>query len=167
MPDDDLDLEDEYEDEETPDPPRQRNPVREQLRRAQKELKERRAKDADAEKAIRDAAFLRAGIDLDDPKQSYFVKGYDGDPDPETIRAAAVEAGFVEPPDPPPDAAAHAAIGAVSATGRQAPPDDGQPRFIQDPDGYAQARAQARDQSELLSVMDAWGSPTGSRTIGD
>ena len=43
----------------------------------------------------RTEAFRSAGINPNDPRQSYFVKGYDGEIDPEPIRAAAVEAGFI------------------------------------------------------------------------
>ena len=43
----------------------------------------------------RTEAFRSAGINPNDPRQSYFVKGYDGEIDPEPIRAAAVEAGFL------------------------------------------------------------------------
>ncbi len=43
----------------------------------------------------RTEAFRSAGINPNDPRQSYFVKGYDGETDPESIRAAAVEAGFL------------------------------------------------------------------------
>ena len=43
----------------------------------------------------RTEAFRSAGINPNDPRQAYFVKGYDGEIDPEPIRAAAVEAGFI------------------------------------------------------------------------
>ena len=43
----------------------------------------------------RTEAFRSAGINPNDPRQAYFVKGYDGEIDPEPIRAAAVEAGFL------------------------------------------------------------------------
>ena len=56
---------------------------------------------AEAESLRRENAFLKAGINSDDPRLSYFVKGYDGDLDPQTIRKAAVEAGFIQPPGTP------------------------------------------------------------------
>ncbi len=40
-------------------------------------------------------AFRSAGIDPNDSRQSYFVKGYDGEIESDAIRAAAVEAGFI------------------------------------------------------------------------
>ena len=45
----------------------------------------------------RENAFLKAGVTIDDPKLAYFYKGYDGDLEPEKIKAAAVEAGFLSP----------------------------------------------------------------------
>lgn len=44
----------------------------------------------------RELAFTKAGIDPDDPKMSYFVKGYDGEMEAEAVRKAALEAGFIE-----------------------------------------------------------------------
>lgn len=46
----------------------------------------------------RELAFTKAGIPLEDPRMSYFVKGYDGDLEPELIRKAAVDAGFISIP---------------------------------------------------------------------
>lgn len=43
----------------------------------------------------RELAFTKAGINPDDPKMRYFVKGYDGELTAEAVRAAAVEAGFL------------------------------------------------------------------------
>lgn len=67
--------------------------------------RERKAKEqaeAEAAKAKRELAFLKAGLDPDDPKTSYFVKGYEGEDTPEAIRKAAVEAGFLAEPSPEP-----------------------------------------------------------------
>lgn len=50
----------------------------------------------------RDLAFLKAGIDLEDPKMTYFVKGYDGDLEPSAIKQAATEAGFIQTQAPDP-----------------------------------------------------------------
>lgn len=58
-----------------------------QLRRATKERDD----------ALRDAAFLRAGIDPDDPRMGYFVRGYTGKLDAAQIKAEAVAAGFLTP----------------------------------------------------------------------
>ena len=43
----------------------------------------------------RELAFARAGITLDDPRMSYFIKGYDGELEADAIKAAAIEAGFL------------------------------------------------------------------------
>ena len=44
----------------------------------------------------RELAFAKAGLPMDDPKMSYFIKGYEGEMEPEAIREAASEAGFLE-----------------------------------------------------------------------
>lgn len=46
----------------------------------------------------RNEAFRSAGIDPNDPKSKYFVKGYEGDLAKEAITAAATEAGYLTPP---------------------------------------------------------------------
>ncbi len=48
----------------------------------------------------RDRAFRQAGIDPDEKKVSYFVKGYEGELDPNAIRTEAREAGFLPEPGP-------------------------------------------------------------------
>lgn len=53
----------------------------------------------------RELAFIKAGVPMDDPKMSYFVKGYEGDLEPDAIRGAAVEAGFMAAPTQEPDLA--------------------------------------------------------------
>jgi hypothetical protein len=46
----------------------------------------------------REVAFAKAGIPLDDPRMSYFVKGYEGELEPDVIREAATTAGFLTAP---------------------------------------------------------------------
>lgn len=48
--------------------------------------------------AKRELAFAKAGIDPDDPRMRYFVKGYEGDLTPAAVRQAATEAGFISAP---------------------------------------------------------------------
>ena len=48
----------------------------------------------------RTEAFRKAGINPGDSRQAYFVKGYEGDYDPEAIRTAALEAGFIDAGNP-------------------------------------------------------------------
>lgn len=62
--------------------------------------------------AKRELAFTRAGIDPDDPKMKYFVKGYEGDLSAEAVRQAAQEAGFLSPPSQAPDPSQQAATAA-------------------------------------------------------
>ena len=60
--------------------------------------------ESELQAAKRELAFLKAGIDPDDPKMRYFVKGYEGDLSAEAVRQAALEAGFLasqqQGPDP-------------------------------------------------------------------
>lgn len=44
----------------------------------------------------RELAFARLGLTADDPGMEYFIKGYDGELDEDSIIEAAVYAGFVE-----------------------------------------------------------------------
>lgn len=81
--------------------------------RRERRAKENTEKERDA--AVREAAFLRAGIDPDDPKMTYFVKGYDGEVTKEAIVKAATDAGFLAgeaPPDPTADPDNAAALAA-------------------------------------------------------
>jgi hypothetical protein len=76
----------------------------------------------------RELAFTKAGVPLDDPKMSYFVKGYDGDLDPQVIRDAAIEAGFMSAPVVQEDPAveqARAGQAAVVAAGAGSVPASG------------------------------------------
>lgn len=50
---------------------------------------------AEAEAAKREVAFLKAGIDPDDPQQGYFVRGYQGEVSATAIKEAAEAAGFI------------------------------------------------------------------------
>ena len=91
---------DDDDDEQDDDKPERTDAEWAELRRAKK------AKDK-AEKELaqmkRDMAFQKAGIDTDDPKTSYFVKGYEGDISADAIREEAVKAGFItveEEPEP-------------------------------------------------------------------
>lgn len=62
------------------------------LRRAANAAKKLKAENT---RMKRELAFAKAGIPLTDSKMNYFVKGYDGELEPEAIREAAVEAGFL------------------------------------------------------------------------
>jgi hypothetical protein len=57
-----------------------------------------RAKKLEAElnQMKRQMAFYQAGIPQDDPRMQYFIKGYEGELEPDAIRTAATEAGFLQ-----------------------------------------------------------------------
>lgn len=61
-----------------------------------------RAKKLEAElnQMKRQMAFFEAGIPQDDPRMKYFIKGYEGELDPDAIRSAASEAGFLQVEQP-------------------------------------------------------------------
>lgn len=75
-----------------------RNPLRAQVRKMEKELKALREEAATGKQAARELQFAKAGVPLDDPKARYFVKGYDGELTAEAIKAAAAEIGLVDAP---------------------------------------------------------------------
>lgn len=101
----------------------------------------------------RELAFAKAGLDLSDPKMTYFVKGYDGDATPEAIRSAAEAAGFIgetTPTIPAQELQEHQAAANLAGGG-----------FIEPPDTSAEynaAMAAARTKEEVLAVMDRYGS---------
>jgi len=45
--------------------------------------------------ARRELAFTKAGINPDDPRMKYFVRGYDGEMTADSVRQAALDAGFL------------------------------------------------------------------------
>lgn len=61
-----------------------------------------RAKKLEAElnQMKRQMAFYQAGIPSDDPRMQYFIKGYEGELEPDAIRNAATEAGFLQVEQP-------------------------------------------------------------------
>jgi len=50
----------------------------------------------------RENAFLKAGVNPEDPKAKWLVKGYDGDLTPEAIKQAATDAGILRQAEEPP-----------------------------------------------------------------
>lgn len=61
----------------------------------------------------RELAFAKAGIDPSNPKMRYFVKGYDGEMSAEAVRAAAMEAGFLQSQQQAPDPQVSASVAAA------------------------------------------------------
>lgn len=77
----------------TDDPqPEQDNAV---IRNLRAQADEGKAARAEADAARRELAFVKAGIDPDDPQQGYFVRGYQGDITADAIKTAATDAGFL------------------------------------------------------------------------
>jgi len=81
---------DDTDDDEATETPKGQTPadLREAAKRGAKAKQE-------ADSLRRENAFLKAGINTDDQRLRYFVKGYDGELRPDEIRKAAVEAGFI------------------------------------------------------------------------
>lgn len=76
----------------------------------------------------RENAFIKAGIPMEDPKIGYFVKGYEGDLEPSSIRQAAIDAGFItvtEQPDPVLDQAREGQQRVMAASAGTEPVNDG------------------------------------------
>jgi len=86
---------------------------RSQIRNLEKQAKESVALKAEIEALKKVNLFAEVGIKSDDPKQKYFVLGYDGEMNADAIRKAATEAGYLEAPGPTEEQDAQAA-----ATGR-------------------------------------------------
>lgn len=74
------------------------NPVRQRMKQLEKELREAQKQLAATADASKKLAFIEAGVPLESPMAKYFIKGYDGDLNPEAIREAAVEAQLIAPP---------------------------------------------------------------------
>lgn len=87
-----YDYEDEQSETET------RNPVRARMKELEQKLAEAEKRAQAAEVAAREAAFLKAGLDPSKKISQYFMKAYDGDLDPESIRQAAMEAEVISTP---------------------------------------------------------------------
>lgn len=90
-------------DEDDYDQPTESNPVRARMKQLEKEAKELRKQVAEFSATQRELAFVKAGIDPSSPQAKYFVKGYDGDLNPEAIRLAAEEAQLITPQNVTPD----------------------------------------------------------------
>jgi hypothetical protein len=76
------------------------------IRRELREGRKTRAKlEAEAAQYKREAAFSRAGVDLDSPLGKMFAKGYEGDASIEAIKSAAEDIpGLLPVPPPDPNA---------------------------------------------------------------
>jgi len=90
-------FEDDFNEDDYDQPASDQNPVRARMKQLEKEAKELRKQVAEFAVTQRELAFAKAGIDPASPQAKYFVKGYDGDLNPEAIRAAAEEAQLITP----------------------------------------------------------------------
>lgn len=72
-----------------------RNPLRERMKQLESENAALKAKADQAAAAERELAFVKAGLDPNAPMAKYFMKAYDGDLNPEAIKAAAQEAQLI------------------------------------------------------------------------
>ena len=72
-----------------------KDPMRAHMRKLEAENKALKEQAAGAQAAQRELNFVKAGMDPNDPKYKYFVKGYDGELTPEAIRQAAEEASLI------------------------------------------------------------------------
>lgn len=83
-------MNDDYDTDEMVEDERQQSPR--ELRRAANKGKALERENSELKRKL---AFVEAGISTTDPKMSYFVKGYEGELTAESIRQAALEAGFI------------------------------------------------------------------------
>lgn len=118
-----------------------------------------KAKEADRltkefEAAQRKLAFVESGINIADPKMSYFVKGYEGELNADAIKAEAERAGFVgqqqqqQPSVPPQELAGHQQMAEASSGGAPGQPD------------LAEQIRNAGSQEEVMALMIKAGYPT-------
>lgn len=77
--------------------------MRDHIKNLEKQVKDLAPKAERADTAERTLAFAKAGIDISTKKAGYFIAGYDGELDPEKIKEAAIEDGFLDAPAPEPD----------------------------------------------------------------
>lgn len=117
--DDDIDVTDDDDGQEA-----ENSPLIKQLR---KELKEQKGAKVEAEAAKRELAFLKAGIDTSTGLGKLFAKSFEGDLDPEVIKAEAAELGIISVPDTGNDESddADGSTEARSNLASGATPDDG------------------------------------------
>lgn len=73
-------------------------PVPNWRRKLERDAETGRKAAQEAQDAKRELAFYKAGLPMDDPRMSYFVKGYDGPNDSDAIKKAAQDAGFIPAP---------------------------------------------------------------------
>lgn len=143
----------EFEDEQVDQQPK--DPVRAHLRKLEAENKRKDEELAALKSAQRELVFLKAGINPDDPKAKYFVKGYDGEMTVEAIRQAAEEASYIpsQRKEIQQDAEAFGRVNRAATFGETSEPvvDYAEKiRKAKSPDEVMQILAQARQEAETL-----------------
>lgn len=119
-------------------------------RAAEDRARELEAKAAEADRASRELAFLKAGVNPDDPAARYFVKGYDGELTPDAIKAAATEARIISPAQD-----RQAELTAQALQQHAAIADAGRSGSVVTDDGtYAQELAQAKSLDEVIAIAN-------------
>lgn len=143
----------EFEDEQVDQQPK--DPVRAHLRKLEAENKRKDEELAALKSAQRELVFLKAGINPDDPKAKYFVKGYDGEMTVEAIRQAAEEASYIpsQRKEIQQDAEAFGRLNRAATFGETSEPVvdyADKIRKAKSPDEVMQILAQARQEAETL-----------------
>lgn len=113
----------------------------------------------------REVAFAKAGLALNDPKMTYFVKGYEGELEPDAIREAALSAGFLTVEQPQESANQEQVQGAAAAQQRVMAASAG--AVVEDTsEAAALARMEAAMQEggieAMLDVARQYGIPTNA-----
>lgn len=97
--------------------------LRDYVKRLEDQAKTSQEAGSKAAQLERELTFTKAGIDPDDAKAKYFVKGYDGELTPDAVKAAAVEAGLLEANPVPPEQSTANRMGRAEGAGGDDLPD--------------------------------------------
>jgi hypothetical protein len=121
------------------------NPMRARMKQLEKENREYKKVLAETQQAAKELAFVKAGINLDNPMAKYFVKGYDGELTPEAIRAAGEEAQLITPQTTVMDSDRQGwqTTNRIAAGSETAPP----------PPSWAARINEANSESELIAIF--------------
>jgi len=121
------------------------------IRALRQKAKERDQLAAQLAERERELAFAKSGLDFNDPKLKYFVKGYDGDLSPEAIRAQAQADGFLPAPPPqnPAEVDAYGRIANASSGASETPTPD-----------LSDLIRQANSPEEVMQLVAKAGLPT-------
>lgn len=139
-------------------PATRKDPVRARLKQLEKENRDKDARIAQLVEMERKMVFMEAGINTGDPKFRYFVKGYDGELNPEAIRQAAEEAQLIapQPPVDETDKQAWQTTNRIAAGAESSPEGPSWVKRIRDAQSedevmavFAEAQAQGIDLSEI------------------